>query len=83
MLYIYIYIYIKTKYIYVYILALAFSVYHALKNQCSHLVEVFALTQDFAPIRSLATNLAVMYAHDLGILRAVRPGLRCLLTAGD
>ena len=54
-------------------LALAFSVYHAIKNQCPKLVEVSAITCDFAPIRSPATNLAVMYAHELGIMPSFVP----------
>ena len=60
-------------------LALAFSIYHAVKNQKSHLFAQAFESQDFSTIILSASNFSVMYANDLGILRALRPsGLRSL-----
>jgi len=69
-------------------LALAFSIYHAIKNQKSHLFHQATVTNDFSQIILSASNFSIMYANDLGFLRAVRPGLRSpeaslLLTEGD
>ena len=49
-------------------LALAFSVYHAIKNQSSHLLEHAFASQDFSFIHATTQKLASMYAHDLGII---------------
>ena len=57
-------------------LALAFSIYHGIKNQKSHLFHQASVTNDFSHIILAASNFSIMYANDLGFLRAVRPGLR-------
>ena len=57
-------------------LPLAFSTYHAIKHQKSHLLAHAFESQDFPSIILSAKFVAVMYANDLGFRRTVRPGLR-------
>ena len=50
-------------------IALAFSVYHATKNLHTHIVDTAKLTNDFFILHTATKNLAIMFAHDLAMLR--------------